>query len=126
MYLGMEISRDRRNNHLSLCQWGYIDQILQRLGFEYSKPAYTPMDAKACLEPAPEDYVATRDCRLTSVLDALHSLRHCIRDLQAQSFSGKPDPRPHAVASKINASTGNVIQIPEQVPVLNWAGVFEL
>ncbi|KAG6989499.1 Retrovirus-related Pol polyprotein from transposon TNT [Fusarium oxysporum f. sp. conglutinans] len=53
-YLGMSITRNRRQRRLSLSQKGYIEKVLKEFGLWDSKPTATPV-ATAKLEPALDD-----------------------------------------------------------------------
>jgi hypothetical protein len=59
-YLGMSITRNRRQRRLSLSQKGYIEKVLKEFGLWDSKPTATPV-ATAKLEPAPDDGEAHPD-----------------------------------------------------------------
>ncbi|KAJ3454188.1 hypothetical protein MRS44_018082 [Fusarium solani] len=59
-YLGMSITRNRRQRILSLSQKGYIEKVLKEFGLWDSKPTATPV-ATAKLEPAPDDDEAHPD-----------------------------------------------------------------
>jgi hypothetical protein len=60
-YLGMSVTRDRRNRVLRLNQRGYIEKVLRDFSMWECNPTLTPMDAK--LEPMPEGYKATEEDR---------------------------------------------------------------
>ena len=53
-YLGMTVSRDRKNRTIRLSQRGYLAKIIKDFGMCEAKPQYTPM--KSQLEKAPEGY----------------------------------------------------------------------
>jgi hypothetical protein len=44
LLLGIQVTRDRQNKSLSLCQSNYIGQILKRMGMEHCNTVSTPMD----------------------------------------------------------------------------------
>ena len=56
-YLGMTVTRDRRNRILRLSQRSYIETVLQDHGMWECKPVLTPLEGR--LEPAPEGHKAT-------------------------------------------------------------------
>ena len=43
--LGMQIQRDRKKGTLSICQTGYIKNVVQKYGLGEAKPVYTPLDS---------------------------------------------------------------------------------
>ncbi|HVX00705.1 MAG TPA: reverse transcriptase domain-containing protein, partial [Candidatus Babeliaceae bacterium] len=43
--LGMQIVRDRKKGILSICQSGYIRNLVQKYGLAEAKPVYTPLDS---------------------------------------------------------------------------------
>ena len=55
-YLGMTVTRDRSKRQVRLSQRAYIERILKDFGMQDCKPMATPMETKAKLEPAPDDY----------------------------------------------------------------------
>ena len=42
-FLGIEITRNRKERTITLSQMGYVDTILERFGFTEASPTYTPM-----------------------------------------------------------------------------------
>ena len=60
-YLGMTVTRDRRNRRLSLCQAAYLEKVLREHNMWECKAAPTPMDKPP--EPADPDHKASaEDC----------------------------------------------------------------
>ncbi|KAM4061991.1 reverse transcriptase (RNA-dependent DNA polymerase) [Hirsutella rhossiliensis] len=65
-YLGMAVTRDRRNRTIRLSQKGYIEKVLKDFGMCEAKPQYTPM--KTDQIETPEDYEPNDEIKTCVVL----------------------------------------------------------
>ncbi|CAI7775182.1 unnamed protein product [Closterium sp. NIES-53] len=54
-YLGLQITRDRASNTITLTQSHMVQQVLQRFGFTYSSPQATPLPTRHSLSALPSD-----------------------------------------------------------------------
>ncbi|CAI7860039.1 unnamed protein product, partial [Closterium sp. NIES-53] len=54
-YLGLRITRDRAQRTITLTQSHMVQQVLQRFGFTYSSPHYTPLPTGHSLSAPPSD-----------------------------------------------------------------------
>jgi len=61
-YLGMTITRDRKNQTIRLSQKGYIEKILKDLGMCEAKPQHTPMKTDQ-IDKTPESYEPTPEIK---------------------------------------------------------------
>ncbi|KJZ70562.1 hypothetical protein HIM_10030 [Hirsutella minnesotensis 3608] len=74
-YLGMTVTRDRRNRTIRLSQKGYIEKVLKDFGMCEAKPQYTPMTTDRIETPV--DYEPTDEIK-TWYAKAIGSLMYAM------------------------------------------------
>jgi hypothetical protein len=128
--LGMEVSRDRKENTITLTQIRYAKKIITQFGFEDANPASTPMQENVSLLP----HVGTPvDAPYREMVGSLMYLIHTRPELSfavgaVSHYSANPGPQHLTAVRRIlryikgTVSFGLVLGGKEELPLLEvWA-----
>ncbi|CAI7909841.1 unnamed protein product, partial [Closterium sp. NIES-54] len=78
-YLGLQITRDRACNTITLTQSHMVQQVLQRFGFTYSSPQATPLPTRHSLSALPSDESVESSGPYPELVGCLMYLMTCTR-----------------------------------------------
>ncbi|CAI7929780.1 unnamed protein product, partial [Closterium sp. NIES-54] len=78
-YLGLQITRDRARPTITLTQSHVVHQVLQRFGFQYSSPLFTPLSTSHLLSAPPSDESVEPSGPYPELVGCLMYLMTCTR-----------------------------------------------
>ncbi|CAI7794634.1 unnamed protein product, partial [Closterium sp. NIES-54] len=78
-YLGLRITRDRAQRTITLTQLHMVQQVLQRFGFTYSLPQFTPLPTGHSLSASPSDEFEEPSGPYPELVGCLMYLMTCTR-----------------------------------------------
>ncbi|CAI5469032.1 unnamed protein product [Closterium sp. Yama58-4] len=78
-YLGLRITRDRARRTITLTQSHMVQQVLQRFGFTYSSPQFTPLPTGHSLSALPSDESVEPSGPYPELVGCLMYLMTCTR-----------------------------------------------
>ncbi|CAI7883558.1 unnamed protein product [Closterium sp. NIES-54] len=78
-YIGLQITRDRARHTITLTQSHMVQQVLQRLAFQFSSPQPTPLSTDHSLSAPPSDESVEPSGPYPELVDCLMYLMTCTR-----------------------------------------------
>ena len=121
-FLGMVITRDRKNRTVTLSSAAYAAEILERFGMQDCRPRFTPIDKGVVLLPAKDsnDLLDTKRYPYAAVIGSLLYLSACTRpDLTcAVNYLARYMAKPTKVAWDAAMSVLRYLKRTERVELL--------